>query len=195
VPSVSKNASDTAARAPTSNGVPLYRQGDPAWGGVTMGDDDTLSSAGCALTAVAMAMSKVTGTRIDPSQMDAQLDRTNGYSPGSDSIANWSLLGQAVEPKVPVTRCNDLSNSAIDAQLAAGKPVVFGVDYKGDSGTDHWMTITGKGSDAKGPFYSVNDPATGESLLMRPGPGGKLVADSSTTSRAYEASGDFVTFG
>lgn len=185
---------DAAARAPLSNGVPIYKQGDSAWGGITMNDDDTIGSAGCALTASAMAMSAVTGARIDPSQMDRQLDQTNGYASGCDSINDWSLLGKVAEPPVSVSRRDGMTPSSLDAQLDAGHPVVIGVNYSGGSDNSHWMTVTAKGSDAKGPFYSVNDPATGTAIKMRPGPDGALVADPSTTSRAYRTTGAFVTF-
>lgn len=194
VPSATPETVDAAARAPLSNGVPIYRQGDSAWGGITLNDDDTIGSAGCAITSVAMAMSAMTGQRIDPSQMDRQLDQTNGYAAGSDSIADWSKMGGAVQPPVSISRQDGMTTGSLDSQLAAGHPVVLGVNYSGGSDNSHWMTVTAKGSDASGPFYSVNDPATGTAIKMRPGPGGALVADPSTTSREYRTTGAFVTF-
>ncbi|MBZ4412041.1 LysM peptidoglycan-binding domain-containing protein [Myxococcus sp. MISCRS1] len=56
----------------------------------------------------------------------------------------------------------------IDQQLAAGKPVVVGVNHKtgrnvgnADGITDHFVVITGRGTDAQGrTYYTFNDPAT-----------------------------------
>ncbi len=58
--------------------------------------------------------------------------------------------------------------SYIESQLASGKPVVVGVSHKGGYGgnvdkmTDHFVVVTGRGTDEKGrAFYTFNDPATG----------------------------------
>lgn len=56
----------------------------------------------------------------------------------------------------------------IDGQLAAGRPVVVGVNHKGgrnvgnvDAITDHFVVVTGRGVDAQGrTYYTFNDPAT-----------------------------------
>ncbi|NTX35291.1 LysM peptidoglycan-binding domain-containing protein [Myxococcus sp. CA033] len=56
----------------------------------------------------------------------------------------------------------------IDQQLAAGKPVVVGVNHKStanvgnaDGITDHFVVITGRGVDQQGrTYYTFNDPAT-----------------------------------
>lgn len=54
----------------------------------------------------------------------------------------------------------------IDAQLDAGKPVVVGVSHKKggpnvDGITDHFVTITGRGTDDKGKtYYTFMDPAS-----------------------------------
>jgi|SRR5215217_393330 len=56
----------------------------------------------------------------------------------------------------------------IDQQLAAGKPVVVGVNHRSDRNvgnadgiTDHFVVITGRGVDQQGrTYYTFNDPAT-----------------------------------
>ncbi|MET0401484.1 MAG: LysM domain-containing protein [Cystobacter sp.] len=54
----------------------------------------------------------------------------------------------------------------IDQQLSAGKPVVVGVSHKdasynADGLTDHFVTITGRGTDAQGrTYYTFHDPGT-----------------------------------
>jgi peptidoglycan hydrolase-like protein with peptidoglycan-binding domain len=58
------------------------------------------------------------------------------------------------------------ARSYIDQQLEAGRPVAVGVshkqaDYNADGITDHFVMITGRGTDAQGrQFYTYNDPAT-----------------------------------
>jgi len=72
----------------------------------------------------------------------------------------------------------------IDGQLDAGKPVVVGVDHRSgrnsdnvDSITDHFVVITGRGTDEQGrTYYTFNDPAT------RHQPRG---ADSNPNNRFY----------
>lgn len=60
----------------------------------------------------------------------------------------------------------DQARSYIDQQLAAGKPVTIGVSHKDasynqDGITDHFVVITGRGTDAQGrQYYTYNDPAT-----------------------------------
>ncbi len=60
----------------------------------------------------------------------------------------------------------------IDSELDAGRPVVVGVAHNGrshynaDKMTDHFVTITGRGTDSQGrAYYTFNDPGT------RSGPG------------------------
>ena len=54
----------------------------------------------------------------------------------------------------------------INSQLSNGKPVVVGVsykdaDYNADKVTDHFVVITGKGTDENGKtYYTFNDPGT-----------------------------------
>jgi murein DD-endopeptidase MepM/ murein hydrolase activator NlpD len=54
----------------------------------------------------------------------------------------------------------------IDSELDAGRPVVVGVAhnhgrYNVDKMTDHFVTITGRGTDAQGrAYYTFNDPGT-----------------------------------
>ena len=72
----------------------------------------------------------------------------------------------------------------IDQQLTGGKPVVVGVshadeNYNADKLTDHYVVITGKGTDEQGrTFYTFHDPAVGT--------GNKAAgADSNVNNRFY----------
>jgi LysM repeat protein len=78
--------------AASPDGTPLYRQGDAAWGHTVLGHSRTISQAGCAMTSVAMAISKISGHRIDPGQLDSYLDQHHGYA--GDAL-KWDTAAQA----------------------------------------------------------------------------------------------------
>src|SRR4051794_16309017 len=50
--------------------TPLWWQGDARWGNRTLGHSFTIHQAGCAMTSTAMALSKISGTTINPGQLD-----------------------------------------------------------------------------------------------------------------------------
>ena len=153
---------DDGRKFPTSrDGTPLYKQGDAQWGSRRLGTSSSLSAAGCAMTATAMAVSKITGKIINPGEMDAYLDRNNGYSGNAlkwGSAAAMGGLGAAKQA---------WNLGTINKQIDAGRPVVVGVDYKagsggGANGTDHWITITGRGTQNGKPRLLRERPGHGE---------------------------------
>ena len=171
---------------PTSHdGTPLYRQGDEEWGGRMLGSNRRVSSHGCAMTATAMAISKISGQPITPGELDQFLDRHRGYSGDNirwDEAAAARGLGVANQP---------FSINAVNEQIDAGRPVVIGVDYKNGAGTDHWITVTRRERDAQGvSTYYANDPATGQEIRFRE-QGGRLVQQG---GRGYESSGRLISF-
>lgn len=164
---------DTGGNAPPGAvDVPLYRQGDPAWGSRTLGSNRSVAAAGCAMTSMAMALSAVSGRNISPGTLDSWLDANGGYA--GDAIY-WDKAAQIVgahAAKAP------WSLQAIDSQLAAGRPVVVGVDSRagsggGANGTDHWIAVTGRGTVDGQTVYYANDPASGRQITLRPD-GGQL---------------------
>lgn len=156
----------------SEDGTPLFRQGDPRWGRRQLGptSDTTIAAAGCAMTAMAMALSKVAGSTYTPLQLDTYLDVSEGYKGGA---IVWDVAARIAgfrAGKVPWSR------ERVAAELADGRPVVVGVDYKpgsqgGKDGTDHWIVITAT-TDAE--LFSANDPATGEAILLKPREDGTL---------------------
>ena|GEM_PF-1306482 len=147
----------------SSNGVPLYSQGDPAWATRALGTGSSIKAAGCAMTATAMAASKISGKTMDPGQLDAFLDANKGYDGNS---LRWDVAAKAFGLKSTRTDNNKLDLSAVDKSLSEGRPVVIGVDYKegskgGAHGTDHWVTITHKAIENGKPVYYANDPDKG----------------------------------
>jgi LysM repeat protein len=180
---------ETGRTFPSRDGVPIYAQGDREWGGERLGNNKKLSRAGCAITACAMAVSKMSGQTVTPGEMDKHLDRNRAYS--GDNV-HFDKTGSAanVNPPVKSVRRTSMSVSDIDRELSAGRPVVIGVDYHrggNNVGTDHWMCVTGKNADGT---YNVNDPAGGNQIKMRM-EGGALRA---TDGKPYRFTGDAVTF-
>ncbi|MDC0712219.1 glucosaminidase domain-containing protein [Stigmatella sp. ncwal1] len=151
---------------PTSrDGTPLFKQGDAEWGKRTLGTSSSVGAAGCAMTATAMAVSKISGKTINPGQMDAWLDKNGGYSGNG---LNWDKAAQMGGLHASSAAWN---LDTINKQVDAGRPVVVGVDYKagsngGANGTDHWIAITGRGQEGGKPVYYANDPATGKQITL-----------------------------
>ncbi|SEK91638.1 Flagellum-specific peptidoglycan hydrolase FlgJ [Stigmatella aurantiaca] len=151
---------------PTSrDGTPMFKQGDAEWGGRTLGKSSSVGAAGCAMTATAMAVSKISGKTINPGQMDAWLDKNGGYSGNG---LNWDKAAQMGGLHASSAAWN---LDTINKQVDAGRPVVVGVDYKagsngGANGTDHWIAITGRGQENGKPVYYANDPATGKQITL-----------------------------
>lgn len=175
----------------TSDGTPMFRQGDPEWGGRTLGSSSSVARAGCAMTATAMAMSRITGRTVNPGELDRHLDRNGGYSGNG---LNWDVAArsQGLTANRPAW-----STDTINRNLDQGRPVVVGVDYKrgsrgGANGTDHWVTLTRRERDAQGNsiYYGV-DPANGREFRMRE-QGGRLVGDSA--GHTYRTTGELRTF-
>jgi len=130
---------DDGRKFPTSrDGTPMYRQGDSQWGSRRLGTSSSLAAAGCAMTATAMAVSKITGKVINPGEMDAWLDKNRGYSGNGLIWGKAAQMGGLGASKVAFNATN------INKQIDKGRPVVIGVDYKagsngGANGTDHWI--------------------------------------------------------
>jgi len=174
---------------PTSaDGTPMFKQGDAEWGSRTLGKSSSLAAAGCAMTATAMAVSKITGKTINPGQMDAWLDKNGGYS------GNGLIWGKAAQMGGLGASKAGWNLDTINKQIDAGRPVVIGVDYKagsngGSNGTDHWITITGRGKQGGKDVYFANDPATGKQITLS-NQGGRLVGGP----QGYKSTGELVTF-
>jgi predicted chitinase/LysM repeat protein len=178
---------DDGRKFPTSrDGTPMYRQGDPQWGGRRLGTSSSLAAAGCAMTATAMAMSKISGKVINPGELDRYLDTHGGYA------GNGLIWGKAAQMAGMGATKPGWSFGNINKQVDVGRPVVIGVDYKpgsngGANGTDHWITLTGRGREGGRNVYYANDPATGKQVTLRQ-EGNRLVGGK------YRSTGELVTF-
>jgi|GEM_PF-3613549 len=137
--------------------VPFYKQGNEKWKDRVLGETAKIGPKGCAVTAMSMAVSAVSGKSIDPSEMDAYLDKHSGYS--GDNVY-WSKAAQA--GGLTAQRYVGFDVAVLDESLAAGKPCVISVN-----GNGHWVTVTAKRVDKNVPVYTIHDPATGKAAEMK----------------------------
>jgi hypothetical protein len=189
----------------SQDGTPRYKQGDLEaggnWGARLLGDDASkprsIQQRGCAMTSVAMALSKLSGETITPAVLDAFLDAKDGYQ---GNAIKWLTAGKVTKQPISLEKTTTWNLDTINAELAAGRPVVLAVDYKdgssgGKLGTDHWVCLTRR---EPGPpeLYFANDPANGEEIRFLRQPDGTLLEEKKNAGRAQKcrSSGEFVTF-
>jgi hypothetical protein len=187
------------------DGTPKYKQGDTEtggnWGAQLLGNaaetPRTIASKGCAMTSVAMALSKLSGETITPAVLDAFLDAQKGYV---GNAIKWGTAGQVTSSPITVTKQTAWNVDTVNAELAAGRPVVLGVDYKdgksgGTQGTDHWVCLT-RQDPSNTNRYFANDPITGTEISFLRQPDGRLVEEKNPGLKReeYRSSGEFVTF-
>ena len=179
--------------APTRSAdrTPLFRQGDPAWRterlGVS-GEGPTLAQAGCALTACAMALSRLGGTVLTPDALLRHLRASGGFQ---GPLLDWSAAGSAI-PGGPRASPGALDCAEVDRQLDAGRPVLLRVvhDVQGHP-RQHWICLTGR--DPASGRYTAADPATGgTTLLARTG---AALASLDGEPVLYSSDGRMVRFG
>jgi len=149
-------------RAP--DGTPLFRQGDPAWRAERLGvsgEGPTLAHAGCAVTACAMALSRLGGTVLTPDALLRHLREWGGFK---GPLVDWSAAGAAVKG-APRACPGPLDPAALDRELDAGRPVLLRVVHEVTGGPQqHWICLTGR--DGPTGQYTANDPATGRTTVL-----------------------------
>ncbi|HZH74401.1 MAG TPA: peptidoglycan-binding protein [Archangium sp.] len=197
---------------PSQDGYPVFAQGydettsrNEDWGIIVIasGTGRTVSAIGCAMTAVCMALSGITGRTITPDEMATFMKSKNGFGSGGD-IQSWDLMGTLVSPQVDLFRKTGFTADKIDQELDAGRPVIVHVDYvtkngagkregKYDGTGDHWFLVTGRSPDKK--QYRASDPALGRKLTLHRMADGRLEADvASKYGTKYRTVGNAVTF-
>jgi LysM domain/Peptidase_C39 like family len=177
-----------AHRAP--DGTPLFRQGDPAWRAERLGasgEGPTLAHAGCAVTACAMALSRMGDTVLTPDALVRHLRTSGGFK---GPLLDWSAAGAAV-PGGPHACPGELDCARLDRELDAGRPVLLRVvhDVQGHS-QQHWICLTGR--DPRTGQYTANDPATGRTTVLAGREGALSSAGGDPVQ--YASDGRMVTF-
>ncbi|RPH71722.1 MAG: LysM peptidoglycan-binding domain-containing protein [Myxococcaceae bacterium] len=170
--------------------APRFRQSDPAWRSERLGvsgEGPTLAQAGCAVTACAMALSRIGGTVLTPDALLRHLRASGGFQ---GPLLDWSAAGAAI-PRRPRASPADLDCARVDRELDAGHPVLLRVvhDVQGRA-RQHWICVTGR--DASTGQYTADDPATGRAtVLVREGP---ALASLDGERVRYTSDGRMVTF-
>ena len=137
----------SGGNSPVSLNLPDYKQTDPRWASVPVGQSGKpISQIGCATTAIAMMESHRTGEEITPDKMVRRLN----YTP-SGSVY-WPEHYRAV------TNGNGYL-AGIYARLREGKPVLLGA--KNAHGKQHWVVITGfTGGELRAAGFTIRDPGS-----------------------------------
>ncbi|MBQ9818518.1 MAG: C39 family peptidase [Proteobacteria bacterium] len=131
----------------SADGVPLYGQGDPQWGGDYVGSSGkTIGEIGCAMTSSTMVLNKISGKSFTPKEMNNYLNNHGGYGPGGGII--WWQAGQ-YDNMGKNAESTDLNIEMIDTCLESGRPVVVRVLKP-----KHYVCVAGRKSDGS---YIIHD--------------------------------------
>ena len=126
--------------------VVKYRQDDERWGAVPLGESyETLATAGCTTTCLAMAYTYLEGTATTPDGMVERLYYTE------DGYLGFPKVYEKYDQKDYL--------STVLAKLKEGIPVLAGA--KNDGGGQHWVLIVGyegDGSELKAEDFVIHDP-------------------------------------
>ena len=146
--------------------VPHFFQGADPWDDVKLNHDDTIASAGCAISSVAMCLSYF-GRSVTPADVDRHMDANHGYSQGSDGIANWDIaLATKAAPGLTVKldksvrlyegADEDAMYQSIQESLTRNIPVIARIKYGNSTATyNHFAVIVGR---TRSGDHVINDP-------------------------------------
>ncbi len=142
-----------------------YYQRDPRWCGDPLGTStETIGSAGCAITCVAMLLKWESGSSRDPDpgQFNAWLTDYEGYS--NENWIDWSVAAN-YDGEMGLTLIEKTTGidqwSQIDAELAAGRKPIVTVDGYPDTPTleTHYVVVYERvGTSGIPSSYKILDP-------------------------------------
>jgi hypothetical protein len=127
------------ASAETTIDIAPMNQQDGAWAGARLGTSptETIGSAGCAITAVAM-MLRYYGIKTDPGTFNAWLTADGGYA--FDDQLIWNAVTHYSAGRVAFSGWLGPDPNVIATELDAGRPVVAEVQL---GGNQHFVLLTG----------------------------------------------------
>jgi len=133
--------------------IPLLMQWDGRWGYNDYGTGPA-GLTGCAPTCLAMIGFGLTGDEmITPASLCTWAEENGYFVEGSGS--SWSLITDGLAPYGISCRSVSTDSATIDAELAAGHPVVINVGVGRFSAVGHFMVLTGQDESGN---YILNDP-------------------------------------
>lgn len=131
-----------------------FKQYDERWGGISLGGSyETIASAGCTTTCLAMAYSYLEGYVTTPDAMEERL--------------YYNEDGMLSFPKVYVKSSDGNYLEAALEKLREKIPVLIG--GKRDDGSPHWVLIMGydgDGTELKTENFLIHDPASEERYTL-----------------------------
>ena len=150
-------SSQVGAMADSSISVPVIGQQASPWAGMPLGTSptDTIGSAGCAVTSVAM-MLRYYGVNTDPAAFNAWLTANGGYA--FDDQLIWSAVTSYTGGHVAFSAWTGPDLGLIQNELDSDRPVVAEVRLNGNQ---HFVLITGYS--AQGGLV-INDPWFADSV-------------------------------
>ena len=150
-------SSQVGAMADSAISVPVIGQQAGAWAGMPLGTSatDTIGSAGCAVTSVAM-MLRYYGVNTDPAAFNAWLTANGGYA--FDDQLIWSAVTTYSGGRIAFSAWTGPDLGLIQNELDSDRPVVAEVRLNGNQ---HFVLITGYS--APGGLV-INDPWFADSV-------------------------------
>lgn len=150
-------AGQQAVSADSSMNVPVMGQQDGAWGGAPLGfsPTDTIASAGCAITSVAM-MLRYYGINTDPGAFNSWLNGNGGYV-NVDQVL-WGSIDGYSRGRIAFSGWLGPDLEVIHTELDSGRPVVAEVSL---GGNQHFILLTGYSTEGG---LIANDPWFNDSI-------------------------------
>jgi hypothetical protein len=148
-----------SAAADESLGVAVIGQQESRWASAQLGasPQESIGSAGCAVTSVAMLLTYY-GVQTSPRRLNDWLTANGGYAEGDLLI--WTRLSDYVPNRFRYTGWHSPEPGVINAELNAGRPVVAEVRL---GRNQHFIVIAGRSGDD----YTINDPWFDDSVTLR----------------------------
>ncbi|MEP7104086.1 MAG: C39 family peptidase [Candidatus Dojkabacteria bacterium] len=135
--------------------VPYMSQRDDAWGDIQLGacKDETIHSAGCAVSATAMLL-KAYGYDTDPQRLNEFLSK-NGQGYVEECNIRWYIIPNFAKGlKLTGAYFNEPNFDRLNYQLDHGNPVIIGFNKVPFTSLQHWVVVTNR----VGNTYYINDP-------------------------------------
>ena len=139
--------------AVSTNGVPLFKQGDPQWKNEKLGSSSTIGKVGCAMTSTAMVLSKLKGQCVYPNELNSYLIKNGGYAGKSGNELVWDVAAGYIG-KSAKRYDSYYTKAIVDSELDNGRPMVISVKSQ-----KHWVCVAGRESDGN---YIIHDPGDGK---------------------------------
>lgn len=147
--------------------VPLFKQGDSAWGNEKLGTSQyTLASDGCVITAMAM-LAKFYGKDTNPSKLNQDTVRVGGFV--NDSLYAWASITK-IYPDIKFTEIQEypFDPAPVEkyrAEIENGRPFLIWLDVNPRQAGNqmHWIIVIGY----EGDDFLINDPLYGETYFFK----------------------------